>query len=67
MTPLDPDEARRLIDHGLILWASHPRARSVQWREGRRAYRLTATSFRYLLDWRWAGRPGWRPAACRWL
>lgn len=67
MPPLDPAEARRLIDHGLVLWDEHPRARSVTWREGRRWYRLSATSFRYLLDWRWAGLPGWQPAGCRWL
>ena len=53
-------DARRLIDHGLRLWDGRPRVREVVWREGRRWYRLRATNFRYLLEWR-EGRRGWQP------
>lgn len=63
---LTPDEAARQIDHGLALWEQHPRAREVRWEDGRRVFRLRATTLRYLLDWHWKGRPGWRPAYYRW-
>ena len=66
MKPLEPEEARRLIDHGLALWDEHPGAREVTWREGKRVFRLSATNLRVLLDMRWYRRPGWTPAACRW-
>lgn len=60
------DEAARQIDRGLMLWEQHPRAREVRWEDGRKVYRLRATTFRVLLDWHWKGRPGWKPAYYRW-
>lgn len=65
---ISPEEARRLIDHGWRLWGRHPKARQVIWREGRRWYRLTGTTFRVLLDWRPYRKPcDWRPTGyCRW-
>ena len=64
--PFSAQDARRLIDHGLRLWDGRPRVREVVWREGRRWYRLRATNFRLLLEWRWHGRQGWRPSYYRW-
>ena len=62
-------KARRLIDHGLGLWEEndHPRRRSVIWPDGRYEFRLTRSSFRVLLDWRWTRRgDAWKPGYCRW-
>lgn len=64
--PFPPQEARRLIDHGLKLWDRRPGARGVVWRDGPRWYRVRATSFRFLLDWRAAGDRDWRPGFFRW-
>ena len=64
--PFSAQDARRLIDHGLRLWDGRPRVREVVWRDERRWYRLRATNFRYLLEWRCHGRQGWQPGYYRW-
>lgn len=64
--PFSASDARRLIDHGWRLWDGRPRVWEVVWREGRRWYRLRATNFRLLLDWRWYGRRDWQPGYYRW-
>lgn len=66
-----PSVGTRLITHGLELWDQRPRRRAVVWSEKHDGrvwrFRLTATSFRYLLEYkRFGQRGGWRPGYCRW-
>lgn len=67
--PFGLAEARRQISYGLQVWEDHPRRKQIIWVDGRRKYRLTRTTFRFLLDWRLANRRDdpWKPGYCRWL
>ena len=61
-----PTKARRLINYGLAEWSSYRNKKFIVWREGNYFFRFSATTFRYLLEYRKVRERDWKPSYCRW-